>query len=325
MKKRRIIVPLIILLISLFTVICSHADFGDFSGDYDYGGGDDYSYDNDWDDDDDDDYNSGWSDNDSGGGNSSGGSIDSPTFVIGCIIFIIIIIALVRTAQKKERKSFQNRIGDLDRQTSYTSRSSTVTGRVKKNYHPMSEYVRLDPQFNESKLTEQISNLYVKMQNDWTKGDISELRPYFTDAVYNQFSSQLNRLNEDGLINYVERISVLGVKLLGYNQTGKLDVITAEITARITDYTVQNSTGNVVKGSKTAEKFMVYEWDLCRTTGKTTVSAEGMTHQACPNCGAPIDINASAKCPYCDHVVSSSDHDWAISAIRAISQTTMGS
>ena len=43
----------------------------------------------------------------------------------------------------------------------------------------------------------------------------------------------------------------------------------------------------------------------------------------CPNCGAPLSINHSSKCPYCDTVVTLEEHDWAICAIRGISQQTM--
>jgi len=44
----------------------------------------------------------------------------------------------------------------------------------------------------------------------------------------------------------------------------------------------------------------------------------------CPNCGAPVEINASAKCPYCGSVITLEEHDFALNAIRAISQQTRG-
>ena len=44
----------------------------------------------------------------------------------------------------------------------------------------------------------------------------------------------------------------------------------------------------------------------------------------CPNCGAPVEINASAKCPYCGSVITLEEHGFALNAIRAISQETRG-
>ena len=43
----------------------------------------------------------------------------------------------------------------------------------------------------------------------------------------------------------------------------------------------------------------------------------------CPGCGAPLDVNASARCPYCGTVIQQQAQDWVISAIRAIKQQTL--
>ena len=40
-------------------------------------------------------------------------------------------------------------------------------------------------------------------------------------------------------------------------------------------------------------------------------------------CGAPLDVNASARCPYCGTVIQQQAQDWVISAIRAIKQQTL--
>ena len=68
---------------------------------------------------------------------------------------------------------------------------------------------------------------------------------------------------------------------------------------------------------------MTYEWDLLRPTGTKTDAASGETKRiTCPGCGAPLSINTTAKCPYCGRVVTLDEHDWALCAIKGISQTT---
>ena len=69
---------------------------------------------------------------------------------------------------------------------------------------------------------------------------------------------------------------------------------------------------------------MVYEWDLVRTTGTKTEKDKPMQTVNCPNCGAPVEINASAKCPYCGSVITLEENGFALNAIRAISQETRG-
>ena len=188
----------------------------------------------------------------------------------------------------------------------------------------MTEYQQLDENFDETELTSKLSNLYVQMQDCWQKKDISPIRPYCTDAFFTQMDNQLQRKKQQGQTNYIERIAVLSVNLRGWCQEGGNDVLVARLNTRIVDYTLNDKTGELVSGSKTKEKFMVYEWDLVRTTGTKTEKAGSMQTVNCPNCGAPVEINASAKCPYCGSVITLEEHGFALNAIRAISQETRG-
>ncbi|MEG2004366.1 MAG: hypothetical protein RR057_07175, partial [Clostridia bacterium] len=101
------------------------------------------------------------------------------------------------------------------------------------------------------------------------------------------------------------------------------DMIYARLNTRVTDYVVDDKTGDIIRGSDKAEKFMEYEWTLVRTKGKQTSTEEQTESIHCPSCGAPLNINKTAKCEYCGAVVSTNDYDWVISAIKGISQRTV--
>ena len=189
---------------------------------------------------------------------------------------------------------------------------------------PIGEYPKIDPNFNAAALCEKASNLYVQMQNGWTAKNIESLRPYFTDALFTQMERSLQGYVQRGETNVVERIAVLDVTPLGFHQTGGEDHILLRLRTRITDYTVQDSTQKIVRGSRDQEKFMTYEWDLLRPTGtQTSAESGGMKRVTCPGCGAPLDVNASARCPYCGTVLQQQAQDWVISAIRGIKQQTL--
>ena len=82
-------------------------------------------------------------------------------------------------------------------------------------------------------------------------------------------------------------------------------------------------TSEIVQGSQTAEKFMEYEWIITRKSGVVTTSETGGTRTVnCPHCGAPVDINKSAKCEYCDSILTVDSVDWVINTIKGISQHT---
>ncbi len=161
------------------------------------------------------------------------------------------------------------------------------------------------------------------MQNGWTAKDIEPLRPYFTDALFTQMERALQDIAKRGETNMVERIAVLEVVPQGFRQSAGEDIITLRLRTRIIDYTVNDSTQELVSGSRDREKFMTYEWDMLRPSGITTSAESDATKRiSCPGCGAPLDVNASARCPYCGAVIRQRAQDWVISAIRGIRQET---
>ena len=298
------------------------ADLGGFSGGSDYGGsgGSDWgsgssSWDSgsDWSS-----GSSGWDDDGNGFfffpvGSSSdsgdGGGFGNLLFYV--VLILILIMIFSRKAQHQPAPNAGTAAG-----AQQTPGSKLM---------PMSEYAKLDPNFSESDLREKLSNVYVQMQNGCTARNIESLRPYFTDALYQQFDRQIKSLVASRRINRVDRIAVLDVVLRGWFQEGGDDHLVALLKTRITDYIVDEDTGKVISGSDTAEKFMTYEWDLSRPTGTVTEQAGEVTERHCPNCGAPLSVNESAKCPYCDTVLTFQDHDWTIYAVKGIAQRTVQS
>lgn len=314
MKKKKIILSIIMIVCIALLSVSALADMGGYSGDSDYGydSGSSYDYD-DYDygssgyyDDDDNDYYYGGS---SSGGHSSGGSGGGMFWPVAIVVIILYIIVRSRGNKSKARPGAANRPEGAKRTDISTLR-------------PMSEYTQIDPEFSAEELSDKLSNLYVQMQNGWQDKNIDSLRPYFTDELFTQFNRQLDAMKNKGQTNYVERIAVLGVTLLGFKQVKGEDHIIAELRTRIVDYTVDDRTGNLVSGDKNLEKFMTYEWDLSRAEGIKTVKEGGIHKVNCPNCGAPVEINASAKCPFCETVITLDEHNWAIGSIKGISQQT---
>ena len=279
------------------------ADFGDFSGDSDYGGswesGSDWSSSS-WDSD----YSSGsYYDDDS---DVSGIDIGISLAVMAAIVVLGLIIDV---SEKRKKKKQQNKPQGAQR---------TPDSRLQ----PLGDLAVTDPSFDANAMQEKISNLYVQMQNCWTDKNIESLRPYFTDAFFTQMERQLNGLKSRGLTNHVDRIAVLGVNLRGFYKQGGDEHLIVELRTRIVDYTVQDSDKKLVSGDRNREKFMTYEWDMCRAEGSVTTREGAMQSVSCPGCGAPLSINTTAKCPYCGRVVTLDEHDWALCAIKGISQTT---
>ena len=326
MKRGTFAVWCVLLALCVLIPVIGRADFGDFSGDSDYGSWDsgsswsssssESSSSWDWDND-----NDGWSSSGSspvffpfisgGSGSSSSGSGS----ILGFILVILIVFLVIR--------GFRKAFGNLPSGTaSYEQKPAGAQRTPDEKLTPISEYGKLDPGFDVTAFREKLSNLYVRMQNGWTDKDIDPMQPYFTDALFKQMKRQLQSLINAHQTNYVERIAVLDTNLRGFFQENGEDHLIAEIRTRIIDYTLDDGTGKLIRGHRTKEKYMTYEWELTRATGTRTKDSDGLTRVSCPACGAPLDINTTTHCPYCGSIVTLEAHDWAISAIRGIAQHT---
>ncbi len=281
---------LALMLLLCLSLPMTHADVGNFAGDSDWG-------DSDWGDSDwSSDYDSG-SDYDSDG---EAGDFGTVLWTVVAIFAVAIIFSVKEKIDKKKGNTSAVRVSEPVEQADLT------------------ELMARDPDFDQDKFLENVGNLYVQMQKAWTARKWEPMRAHLTDAFYNQLAHQLDEMIQAGQTNHVDRISVLSTVITGYECRDNLDVLKVRLSTRICDYTTKDATGAVVSGDKNRELFMTYEWTMVRSMNAVTKSDEGA--RACPNCGAPLDANASSKCPYCGTVIIGTDYDWTLSAIRGISQ-----
>lgn len=280
----------------LFAGARALADAGGFAGDGDYGSWDSGSS---WDSDSSWDSGSSW---DSSSDSSSGdGELDGWVTIVTGGAIVVIAIWIDLSERKKKRSA----------------------GKKPKNLRPIDELLEKDPAFDEAALRGQISNLYVRMQNAWTAKDFSVMRPFFTDSLYQQFDRQLQQIAAAGRTNHIDDIGVLDVSLLGWKEKDEKQWLTARVKTRITIYSTDDQTGQIVSGSKKEVKLMEYEWTLVRASDQKTFGEEEVRSVHCPNCGATLSINHSAECPYCGSVVTCNEYGWTIAQIRGVAQKTV--
>ena len=273
------------------------ADAGGYAGDGDYGSWDSGSS---WDSDSSWDSGSSWYDS-SSDSSSGDGELDGWVTIVTGGAIVVIAIWIDLSERKKKRSA----------------------GKKPKNLRPVEDLLDTDPDFDEAALCEQISNLYVRMQNAWTAKDFSVMRPFFTDSLYQQFDRQLQQIVAAGKTNHIDDIGVLDVSLLGWKEKDEKQWLTARVKTRITIYSTDDKTGEIVSGSRKEVKLMEYEWTLVRASDQKTFTEEETRTVHCPNCGATLSINHSAECPYCGSVVTCNEYGWTIAQIRGIAQKTV--
>lgn len=262
-----------------------------------------------------------------GGGNfssSGGGSSDFLLFyllgslfsseqpgskVMGVIIVIVIII--VWSYLKKNK-------GKIDTFTKeYTPPTTPFAGQGAPSPDLPAELNRLsqkDPIFNEQAFKDFVQNSFYKIQEAWEKADLKIARPYLTDQLMQRYSTQLDDLKSRGEKNILENIVIGHMTLTKVHSDNKYDYITVKIDASCADYTV-NAKGELISGSKQAAPFTEY-WTFLRKGDIKTNPKKSFKANTCPNCGAPLQLNATGQCEYCNTIVTSGDYDWVLSEIE---------
>ena len=108
---------------------------------------------------------------------------------------------------------------------------------------------------------------FFKIQGAWANRDMSTVRTLLTDEMYRILQGDAEALKAQKKINRLENIAVRSVDITEAWQESGSDFITVRVYANLLDYNVDETTGQVVEGSKTEPvKFEEY-WTFTRPVG----------------------------------------------------------
>ena len=312
MKRNwKILLSVLLAAVLLLSVWPGIADFGDFSGDSDYGGGSDWGSDYDsgssWDYDsgsswdyDSRDY-SGTRNSSSRSGSGSGAGIVI-MFMVGGLIVILFLLRYASSGNNTTSPS----------NTRTAARPAQPTwGFQMRQMSSMPE----EADWNTDREKEMFKNLYRQMQKAWEAGDLTPLREDFTADAYTQYDRQLKEKTARGEQAHCRVISVKATPE-GWNENAHEWMLAVTVKAVIIAWNT-NKYGEIISGSDSFKKSMVYAWVLRKPKNAT----EGKLH--CPNCGAEVEINAGTECPMCGAELEAPGKGWQLSSIQGISQKTL--
>lgn len=299
-KKTKKILLLFFLFVLLFSAnYIAKADVGSFDR-YDSGGSS-WSSSSSWDSS----YDWDSSSSSYSGSYSGGGGIEG--LVILAIIFIIIAVAKKKGFHPRNNIN-KNRV--VNRVPEMPYNSANVVKQIK----------AVDPEFNEEEFLRFAKNLYVRLQNAWTKRDWEPMRPYETVELFEQHRMQLQEYIDTNRINVVDRIAVNDARLYQFKQEGGKDILSIYLKATKKDYIIDATTKEVLEGNKYEDRVTVYRMVFERKTGILSKKAtDELETTNCPNCGAPTNITSSGRCEYCGSLITTDNHDWVLTRLEPAS------
>jgi len=127
-----------------------------------------------------------------------------------------------------------------------------------------------DPSFAEAKFQDMGMDTFFKIQGAWANRDMAPVKNLLTDEMYRTFQQDADQLKAQKQINRLENIAVRSVDITEAWQEAGTDFITVRVYANLLDYNVDETSGQVISGSKTEPvKFEEY-WTFTRPVGNNS-------------------------------------------------------
>lgn len=189
--------------------------------------------------------------------------------IIGALLYGIYWYIKRRRQAALAGGNYQSSVGTVE--TPYQPSYGQSYGQQREEERDLEKglsYIRqMDSSFDEKRFQDLCMDQFFKIQGAWANRDVSGVRNLLTDEMYRIVKDDSEKLKSDRKINKLENIAVRSVDIVEAWQESGRDYITVRFYANLLDYTIDETTGQVVSGSKTEPvKFEEY-WTFTRTVG----------------------------------------------------------
>ncbi|HEX3526124.1 MAG TPA: TIM44-like domain-containing protein [Thermoanaerobaculia bacterium] len=185
-------------------------------------------------------------------------------------------------------------------------------------FHPAlparrADLLRDDPTATDEALAARLRLIYDDLNKSWTNLDLTPVRPYVSDGLFDYLQYWIAAYKSQGLRNVLEGMRMTEVTLTKIVRDRWYDALTYRIWGTGRDSTIRVATGEVVGGNPGTDRAYSEYWTLIRGAG---VRGAPHTDKTCPNCGAALDTNMAGECAHCGAKITSGEFDWVLSKIE---------
>lgn len=150
------------------------------------------------------------------------------------------------------------------------------------------------------------------IQKAWVNQNLSEVRRYISDSVYQRFTTQFMMMKELNLKNIITQSQIIDYKISEYQDDGLYEVLHIGIKAYQVDKFYSDDYRELNTMGK--EEFIEY-WSFIKKISKKEYDLYNSNN--CPSCGAglPTDGREIIKCEHCGVITNQGEFDWILAEI----------
>ncbi len=141
----------------------------------------------------------------------------------------------------------------------------------------LSEIRQTDNTFDAAQFLEIASDAFFQVQAGWMRRDLDSYRDLLGEKLAAEYAVEFAQMREKGIINKLESIAVRKAGIVAAGNTGTQDFITVGFSANLLDYTVDETTGELVDGSMTRPVKFDEEWTWAKPARTNDWKLEGIS------------------------------------------------
>jgi inner membrane protein import complex subunit Tim44-like protein len=175
------------------------------------------------------------------------------------------------------------------------------------------EFERNNPSFSWGEFQSRAAMIFNELQQAWSSLEWRRARPHETDNIFQMHQYWIDAYRRQGLRNAIDQCAITSMQPVKVKDDAFYSAITLRIWGQGYDYTVDQS-GKVVSGSKQRLRQWSEYWTFIRNRNAKPAAARADLN--CPNCAAPLKVNAAGVCEFCGGKITSGEFDWVLSRIE---------
>ena len=258
----------------------------------------------------------------SGSRSSSGGAASALGGLI-CILLIIVVVVVLVVLFKRKGAALGG-AGGAAPDTPPPPPPPPLPRRPEVD-EALNRIRQRDPAFDEAGFLNGVATSFALVQRAWCEQLPAESRKVMADGIWLRHRTQIEEMAAAGRRNVLEDLHIGRSEIVDCVTDADSDSITVRIHAYSRDYDVAAPSegqpgGQIVRGDRVM-RLWTEDWTFTRASSATTKAGSG-TRQNCPNCGAPLDLDAAGTCAYCKQLVMAGAYDWVLSRIEQVYSTS---
>lgn len=145
---------------------------------------------------------------------------------------------------------------------------------------PVAETFRIirqtEPDFDPERFKEIAQDVFFRIQAAWMRRDLMPVLGLIGDQLKTEYLATMDELKQKGHINKLENIAVRRIEIVDAGVQGNEVYITLLFMANLLDYTVAESSGEIVSGSNTEPVKFEERWTFARPLNGTSWKLEAV-------------------------------------------------